>query len=68
MVDGLADRLERQPGDLEGWLMLIRSYAVLQEAEAAQQAVRQAKAAFRDTPSGLKEISQLAAGLGVPQD
>ncbi len=68
MVEGLAARLERQPDDLQGWLMLIRSYAVLQEPDAAEAAVRQAKAAFRGTPAGLKEITQLADGLGVPQE
>ncbi len=67
MVDGLAGRLEAQPDDLEGWLMLIRSYAVLQDAEAAHEAVRKAKLAFADTPEGLREITRLADSLGVVQ-
>jgi len=39
MVDGLAARLEDEPKDLRGWLMLIRSYGILgrdEDAKAAQ--------------------------------
>ena len=67
MVEGLAGRLAAQPDDLEGWLMLIRSYAVLQDVDAAGEAVRQAKLAFQDTPAGLREITRLADSLGVVQ-
>lgn len=36
MVAGLAERLKREPGDLEGWLMLGRSYMAIERfAEAA---------------------------------
>lgn len=65
MVEGLANRLETQPHDLQGWLMLIRSYAVLQDPDAARAAVRDAKSAFRDTPADLLQIMQLANSLGV---
>jgi len=68
MVEGLAARLETRPDDLQGWLMLIRSYAVLQDPDAAQDAVRKAKTVFRGTPAELREITQLADGLGVPQE
>ena len=68
MVAGLAGRLEAEPGDLDGWLMLIRSYAVLQDAEGASEAVRKAKQAFSETPSGLRQITRLADSLGVAQD
>ena len=65
MVDGLAARLENEPDDLEGWLMLIRSYAVLQDAPAARKAVEDAGVAFRDTPAKLRQVSRLADSLGV---
>lgn len=68
MVEGLAARLEDEPDDLEGWLMLIRSYAVLQEPEAAGAAVDKARSIFHDTPTDLRRIIQLADSLGVPQD
>ena len=68
MVDGLAARLKDQPDDLEGWLMLIRSYAVLQDAEAARSALHEAKRTFQDRPGGLRQITQLADSLGVAGD
>lgn len=44
MVAGLAERLESDPNDLEGWLMLARSYRVLERLEAAAAAYRRALA------------------------
>ena len=40
MVEGLVARLERDPGDLEGWRRLARSYRVLGEDEKAARAAR----------------------------
>lgn len=42
MVDGLALRLEEQPQNLPGWVMLARSYETLERYDAAAQAYRQA--------------------------
>ena len=44
MVDGLADRLEREPDDLEGWLRLADSYQVLDEPDRAADAMARAAA------------------------
>ena len=44
MVDGLAEKLKRNPDDLKGWLMLARSYEVLGETEKAGQARARAEA------------------------
>lgn len=68
MVAGLAERLESEPQDLEGWLMLIRSYAVLQDPQAARQAVADARRAFEAEPAKHRQIVQLADSLGVPVD
>ena len=38
MVDGLAERLESAPRDIEGWTRLMRSRVVLGEREAATAA------------------------------
>ncbi len=65
MVDGLAARLEDQPNDLEGWLMLIRSYATLQDAPAAKSAVKKAREQFAQVPQDLRDIDALADQLGV---
>ena len=37
MVDGLAERLEQEPEDVEGWRMLARSYGVLGETDKAAE-------------------------------
>ena len=42
MVDGLARRLEEQPRNLPGWVMLARSYETLELFDAAAQAYRRA--------------------------
>ncbi len=42
MVEGLARRLRAHPGDLNGWLMLGRSYTVLKEYPRAVRAYQQA--------------------------
>jgi cytochrome c-type biogenesis protein CcmH len=48
MVAGLAARLEEQPGDIEGWRMLARSYQVLGEPQQAADAYRQVAQALPD--------------------
>jgi cytochrome c-type biogenesis protein CcmH len=42
MVSNLARRLEQNPSDLEGWIMLGRSYSVLQQYELAERAYQRA--------------------------
>ncbi|HEU4627249.1 MAG TPA: hypothetical protein VFS52_20985 [Steroidobacteraceae bacterium] len=42
MVSNLARRLESNPNDLEGWLMLGRSYTVLEQYELAERAYQRA--------------------------
>ncbi len=44
MVTGLAQRLETNPNDIEGWKRLGRSYLVLEEPERAKQAYGRAVA------------------------
>lgn len=48
MVDGLAQRLQSDPNDLEGWLKLSRSYGVLGEADKATDALGHAAALAPD--------------------
>ena len=48
MVDGLADRLESSPRDVEGWTRLMRSRVVLGEREVAATAFRKALDVFKD--------------------
>ena len=53
MVDGLAERLENEPDDIEGWLMLGRSRMVLEEPELAKAAFERAMALAPDRPEVL---------------
>lgn len=47
MVQRLADRLEDEPDDLEGWQRLARAYQVLGETAKAMDALERAKAAAK---------------------
>jgi cytochrome c-type biogenesis protein CcmH len=49
MVASLARRLARNPSDLEGWLLLGRSYSVLQETPLAIRAYERANELARST-------------------
>jgi cytochrome c-type biogenesis protein CcmH len=48
MVEGLAQRLQKEPGDLEGWLKLARSYRVLGETGKSLDAMGHAAALAPD--------------------
>ena len=65
MVDGLAARLEHDPRNLDGWLMLIRSYAVLQKPEKAMSAARSALDAFGDDAGAAERVTRLAEEFGL---
>jgi cytochrome c-type biogenesis protein CcmH len=64
MVERLAERLKENGADLDGWLRLIRSYAVLKETSKAQEAVASARAQFASEPTALKQIEILEQALG----
>jgi cytochrome c-type biogenesis protein CcmH len=63
MVEGLAARLKENGADLEGWLKLIRSYAVLKEPAKALDAVATAQAQFASQPEALAKIAALQEEL-----
>ena len=65
MVDGLADRLESSPRDVEGWTLLMRSRVVLGEREAAATAFRKALEVFKDDSAASGEITAAAIELGL---
>jgi cytochrome c-type biogenesis protein CcmH len=64
MVANLADRLSREPDDVEGWLRLIRSYAVLGRLDEAGAAAGAALAGVGD-PGARARIEALAGELGL---
>ena len=59
MVAGLDARLQENPDDLEGWLMLLRSYTVLGKKDEAAAAAGRALAAFDGAP-GQQEVIRAA--------
>jgi len=65
MVENLASRLQDEPDDAEGWLKLVRSYAVLGRRQEAADAARTAMSAVSDQ-EGRRQIAQLAADLRLP--
>lgn len=65
MVDGLAARLKDNGGDIEGWLRLVRAYAVLKEDGKAKAALGDAKRNFASDPEATKRLDDLAQQLGL---
>lgn len=61
MVAGLASRLETSPDDPEGWVRLVRSYAVLGDAAARDAALAKAKARYAGRPDILNDLAAAAA-------
>jgi cytochrome c-type biogenesis protein CcmH len=69
MVDGLAARLEQNPGDSEGWLRLARAREVLGEGDAAREALRRAVAAAPDRIDARLALAfNLAGGTVTTRD
>ena len=65
MVARLAERLQRDGSDLDGWLRLVRSYMVLGEREKALAAAGEARRALASEPEKLRQIDELVKGLGL---
>ncbi|MEH6790189.1 tetratricopeptide repeat protein [Parasphingorhabdus sp.] len=65
MVDGLDKRLQANPQDANGWIMLIRSRMQLGQTVQAKQALDRGLKAFRNDGAEAKRIREAAAALGV---
>ncbi len=65
MVAGLAARLDQEPDDLEGWVMLIRSYSILGDRGAASQAFAQARDHFTGNQDAVQRLDETAAEFSV---
>jgi cytochrome c-type biogenesis protein CcmH len=67
MVESLDSRLKDDPNNIDGWMRLIRSYAMLQQPDKAAEALSRGLAAFpADTENG-KALMALAQELGVSE-
>lgn len=65
MVAGLAARLEEQPDDPEGWMMLIRSESVLGNMDGALAAYQSARSYFANNPTVLSQLESTASNAGI---
>ncbi|MGH6802886.1 MAG: TPR domain-containing protein [Methyloceanibacter sp.] len=65
MVAGLAARLDQEPDDLEGWVILIRSYSILGDRDAASRAFARARDHFTGNQDAIHRLDESAAEVGV---
>jgi len=61
MVQGLADRLAKEPGNLKGWAMLAKSYKVMGRPADAQKAFEKAGAFIDDDAQMLADYADVIA-------
>jgi cytochrome c-type biogenesis protein CcmH len=61
LVAQLAERLERQPEDVQGWLMLGRSYSMMKDFEGAAASWRRIGSKVPDQPDILADWADLLA-------
>lgn len=66
MVDRLANRLRENPRDADGWIRLMRSRMVLNDPNAAREALRSGLAAFQNDGATQQRLRTAASELGVP--
>jgi cytochrome c-type biogenesis protein CcmH len=65
MVERLAERLKRDGSDVEGWLRLVRAYAVLGDRDKARAAATDARRALAPEPDKIRRLDELVKGLGL---
>jgi cytochrome c-type biogenesis protein CcmH len=65
MVDSLSGKLKEDPANFEGWMRLVRSYAVLGQKDKAADALKQGLAAFPAEGAEGKQLLALADELGL---
>lgn len=68
MVDGLEARLARNPGNVDGWILLIRSRVQQDRRDDAAKALAKGLAAFRNQPAQAEKLRDAAARLGISTD
>ena len=66
MVDGLAERLENEPDDVEGWRMLARSYGVLGESDKAAEVHKKIIAMVPEDAGARVDYAEALIAAGNP--
>jgi len=65
MVDGLEERLQSDPNDANGWIMLMRSRQQLGQTAKAKKALADGLTAFKNDRAEAKRIREAGMALGV---
>lgn len=65
MVESLDAKLKEDPDNFEGWMRLVRSYAVLNRKEQAEEALRRGLAAFPADGEQGQQLLGLGRQLGL---
>lgn len=65
MVEGLDKRLQSNPNDANGWIMLMRSRQQLGQTVQAKKAMADGLAAFKNDGAEAKRIREAAMALGI---
>jgi cytochrome c-type biogenesis protein CcmH len=60
MVEGLAARLAENPDDPQGWVRLVRAYAVLGETDKLNSALATARSRYKDDAEIMASLTQAA--------
>jgi len=60
MVAGLAGKLEANPDDPDGWVRLVRAYAVLGDTAKRDAAYASARARYAEKPVVLNALDEAA--------
>lgn len=63
MVAGLAEKLQENPDDIDGWRRLIRSYTVLGDISQAHEAIVKARSALSSNTEFLQELEEIEDAL-----
>ncbi|MCP8937730.1 c-type cytochrome biogenesis protein CcmI [Alsobacter sp. SYSU M60028] len=65
MVENLSARLAQDGSDVEGWIRLVRSYAVLGEPDKARDALARGRAALSGDEAGRGRLDSLGRELNI---
>ncbi len=65
MVERLADRLKTDSSDFDGWMRLVRAYAVMGDADKAREALTKAREAVGSDAEKNNRLDALAESLGL---
>lgn len=68
MVESLDARLTQNPDNFDGWMQLVRSYAVLNDKDRAADALKRGLAAFPADGTQGKQLLALAQELGISME